>query len=869
MSKPKIYAVCKAGCQWETVHKDDFNKIIPYREIIAPVLAFDADDVKGKKIKIYRGTETGYSTNWNFKVEFTVRRNNGTTGTYTAKLPTYDGYRDVLVFEHLGFKCVGSDNTSTIVYEIDGKRETNNYGPNTYGETIQQIIITGASKIELQNADETVGIIETPNLFIMYADDEYGSNMTSTYDNQPCIGTYIGVEISTNPADYTWMRYQLEGSMDAKNVLMNANWYCIQSTGLKYFYDDTAEKITGYTAWVKEGTSDVMYLQTELVEGPYGGSIYRNENGRPVAIGGGNFTIYKDSDGNVQEVIDGIRNDVNDNENAIKELRNDVENNINKLEDEKARKDGYYSQLHSGLADNLASPDGVVNEEPYIFRSTAGSTSVADGYATIRKLKGNTIVSPVKKTIDLGTLSWGYITQEAGKERFLSNTSLLDALYPTKSSEVANLHCDKYITDSLDGAYNKGSSVKTISISTTGRITIYDNTYTDIASFKNSLQGVILTYESTENELIHANITGIRTVGFNAFDGELELGSIDSSTGENVKTTTDRFRTKNFIKVIGGQTYTLSYLNNEINQTFYIHEYDSDKNHIISTITAYISNAVHTRTFTLDAKTTYIRFHSYAEGLTLPSEPQICFHLTHSGYRNGEFEDYWSETREINTLTYFPSGMKSAGSAYDELTPTKAIKRIGTYKFTGNEAFEDSLGAGKSLTILLDGAKPVKAYNEIGNISWALGETTDLISVNDKAEYSIALSTTGRLCIATTKTSAELASALVGQKIYYELAEPEETVIEQTRAIDWNYRESDFGTEEFLLETSRGGFEAPIGHETFYMANLRDEVRNLPKNYISKKSFDNFMNALSGALGISISATYNETTKSYDFSIVK
>ena len=56
----------------------------------------------------------------------------------------------------------------------------------------------------------------------------------------------------------------------------------------------------------------------------------------------------------------------------------------------------------------------------------------------------------------------------------------------------------------------------------------------------------------------------------------------------------------------------------------------------------------------------------------------LCVSFSHSGYRNGEYEAYWSETRQLPTATYFPTGMKSAGSVYDELTPDKAITRIGS-----------------------------------------------------------------------------------------------------------------------------------------------------------------------------------------------
>lgn len=46
------------------------------------------------------------------------------------------------------------------------------------------------------------------------------------------------------------------------------------------------------------------------------------------------------------------------------------------------------------------------------------------------------------------------------------------------------------------------------------------------------------------------------------------------------------------------------------------------------------------------------------------------------------FERKWSETLK----KYFPDGLKSAGSAYDEITPTKAVKRIGQVEFSGKDS---------------------------------------------------------------------------------------------------------------------------------------------------------------------------------------
>ena len=53
----------------------------------------------------------------------------------------------------------------------------------------------------------------------------------------------------------------------------------------------------------------------------------------------------------------------------------------------------------------------------------------------------------------------------------------------------------------------------------------------------------------------------------------------------------------------------------------------------------------------------------------------ICIHYVWSGYRNGEFEEYWKRVLELPISTYFPNGMMSTETVRDELRADKAIQR--------------------------------------------------------------------------------------------------------------------------------------------------------------------------------------------------
>ncbi|MFA5720004.1 MAG: hypothetical protein WC939_02960, partial [Acholeplasmataceae bacterium] len=94
----------------------------------------------------------------------------------------------------------------------------------------------------------------------------------------------------------------------------------------------------------------------------------------------------------------------------------------------------------------------------------------------------------------------------------------------------------------------------------------------------------------------------VTSVGKNLFDGELEVGTIGFSTGNN-ETNITRSRTKNFIKVLPSTAYTLKspLVTNDMN----IYEYDINKVFISATN---FSSAYTGKTQTMSSNTHYIRF---------------------------------------------------------------------------------------------------------------------------------------------------------------------------------------------------------------------------------------------------------------------
>ena len=56
-----------------------------------------------------------------------------------------------------------------------------------------------------------------------------------------------------------------------------------------------------------------------------------------------------------------------------------------------------------------------------------------------------------------------------------------------------------------------------------------------------------------------------------------------------------------------------------------------------------------------------------------------------------EYEPYTEITTDLPISNYFPTGMKSAGSVYDELTPAKAITRVGTRAYQSGDENDSTL----------------------------------------------------------------------------------------------------------------------------------------------------------------------------------
>ena len=221
----------------------------------------------------------------------------------------------------------------------------------------------------------------------------------------------------------------------------------------------------------------------------------------------------------------------------------------------------------------------------------------------------------------------------------------------------------------------------------------------------------------------------------------------------------------------------------------------------------------------------FINFSYHNSGL--PHSVGVCINLSHSGYRNGEYEPYKESIVNLPIQAYFPDGMKSAGDVRDEiiwdegLKKYKAIQRIGSvdmgtlnWKKQSNESYFYSSIDGIKESPYLTAVNMLCVKYKVVDVINASGQDKVIYIYPSHIESQINIEDSSYTDIASFKQS------LQGQILYYELKTPIETIIDDYDLID--YEVSDFGTEEILSNEPT----TPIVAYIQYGFNAVDEIRN-------------------------------------------
>lgn len=336
-----------------------------------------------------------------------------------------------------------------------------------------------------------------------------------------------------------------------------------------------------------------------------------------------------------------------------------------------------------------------------------------------------------------------------------------------------------------------------------------------------------------EGEVIHMNVDAVKSVGFNQWDEEWEKGAFDVDTGANYDSS--QIRSKNLIPVVSGASYKIT-----TPQTtgIWIMFLNSEEDIVASDNTSFQQagkciniKGSDPRSISIPLDAVYMRFYAESSyGSTYNND--ICINLSDTSI-NGKYFPYVSRKQSLAILSkYFPQGMKSAGAAHDEVRFNKttqkweAVKRIGEvdmgslmWQLNNDGRFETSFSSARpSVSVTEVGgvlcrkytaASALDTYNGINGISI---DNVSKIWVRDSAYTN----------------AASFKAAMQGVILYYELANPIVTEIEE--AFNLDYEVWNGGTEQAIADTPTSAFKADIiyGFNAYgVIKELREQLATL------------------------------------------
>ena len=539
-------------------------------------------------------------------------------------------------------------------------------------------------------------------------------------------------------------------------------------------------------------------------------------------------------------------------------LSEKVDQNTAALET-KAEIDGYYEDMTVGDAEQLVSTKYVDDSEPYKYRTTGGSADVGNR-AYIEKIIGGTVAwNQLARSIPTYTHNGVTFTRNEDGSYTVNGTAENSAYFGLTNATIPN---HVYLTIAVISGENvyawqigygthtgaeiskrNGSNAFGLIVKsgeTADNVKAFLNVFdltqmfgSAIADYIYSLDqanagaGVALFrswfpepyYEYNAGELISVEgLQSRKTVGFNQWDEEWEVGAINGSNGQPVSSTT-AIRSKNYVPVIGGKTYL-------INTDFTVCcGYDANKN-FITTVPWRHATPGGCYYWDIPIGVAYVRFGIIASyGTTYKND--ICINLSWSGTRNGEYAAYEGHEYPLDsslTLRGIPKlvdgEVKWDGDEY--LPEGKVVRKYGivdmgtlnwAYRAANNNIFTTTLAGvnGKIRASIIcpkyivhDVTYPSLADKEITSASAGIDENASMVLIKDSA-YT---------------TGAEFKTAMSGVYLLYELATPTE---EEANHFTEVQIVNDWGTEEFISNSI-----VPVGHETRYPANLRDKLQHLP-----------------------------------------
>ena len=334
------------------------------------------------------------------------------------------------------------------------------------------------------------------------------------------------------------------------------------------------------------------------------------------------------------------------------------------------------------------------------------------------------------------------------------------------------------------------------------------NEPTTIEEFYARIPQNIDLYAYNEGEVIHSNVDAIESVGFNLWDEQWENGYYSPTDGTPFGSPS-YIRSKNFIPIVGGKTY---YIGGNYSDKVMLC-YDKDYKLIATSRTAPINAA-------------YAKFYL----MSSTYNHDICINISDSA-KNGTYEPYISREQRLDIIKkYFPNGMRSAGTASDEIRWNKQTQKwekvvriaevdLGSLRWTTSS--NNILYAAIVNVGLLYGHN-ILTIPYVATGSHEVPSVDKTIAITNSATYPII-----RIKETAYTDAATFKAAMQGVMLYYELAEP--IVTEITEDINLDYEVWNGGTEKAIATEPTTNLLATIQYNLYANKTIIDNKFRLNK----------------------------------------
>lgn len=547
---------------------------------------------------------------------------------------------------------------------------------------------------------------------------------------------------------------------------------------------------------------------------------------------------------------------------VLKEAQQFTDVAVKDLQDMKIDRenDDYYPKMAVGLADNLAGVD-VVDSEINFRRSGGGA--ISDGVARIETIKGNSVVWNQLAFKNAKSTTMNGVTFTANPDGSITANGtasatayiLINPIFYTDASHKYAVFgtpnggsVTKYyfgdgntlndrdgngtITNGSDRSNNFACRVQS---GVTVNNVVYrprlidltkmfgaGNEPTTIEEFYQRIPMGVDLNAYNEGEVIHMDVQSIESVGVNQWDEEWEQGGIASASGLPI-TLAGAIRSKNFSPIFPSTSYYVNWA--AYTGDKYIFFYDREQNFISKS--SFASNgAVNT-----PSNAAYFKIR-IDQGSSFHKD--ICINRYDTAI-NGQYYPYIKRVEDLAVIRkYFPDGMKSAGSAHDEIRYNKAsgkwekVVRIGSVDFSGASAYTT---VENTFFLPIVDMKPPTTTAERGTgllcAKYPMHGGVDGYNVAAMSDKSMLRMSNGNIYIKDSAFGTDATAfktAMQGVILYYELAEPIITELDKEDQFkDLDYAVWNAGTEEAIAE----GKSAPLAADITYGFNAIGKIKEL------------------------------------------